>query len=197
MHVLGADQLEQFRAMYSDGDGSIGRMRDADTDWGMFGFYIMNNIQIAFQCFAGGIFAGLGTIFYLVYNGVFSGAAAGYVAHAGFAHNFFAFVVTHSAFELTAICLSGAAGLRMGHAVLSPGRRLRRDALRHAAGEAVTVMYAVFLMLVVAAFLEAFWSSARWVAPWVKYLAGACTWSFVLAWLLWQGRPRAQAGSGP
>ena len=92
----------------------------------MFGFYIRNNIGVAFQCFAGGLFAGLGTLFFLAYNGAFSGAIAGYLTERGLSSTFYSFVATHSAFELTAIVLSGAAGLRIGHALLAPGRRPRR-----------------------------------------------------------------------
>ena len=43
----------------------------------MFGFYIRNNIGIAFRTFASGIFAGLGSVFFLALNGVFIGVAAG------------------------------------------------------------------------------------------------------------------------
>ncbi len=49
----------------------------------------------------------------------------GYVVYAGFATNFFSFVSGHSAFELTAIALCGAAGLRLGYGLVAPGR-LRR-----------------------------------------------------------------------
>ena len=35
----------------------------------MFGFYIRNNIGVAFQCFAGGLFLGLGSLFFLAFNG--------------------------------------------------------------------------------------------------------------------------------
>jgi len=52
---------------------TLGRKREADTDVAMFGFYIFNNVRIGFQTFAGGLAFGLGTIFYLLYNGVFIG----------------------------------------------------------------------------------------------------------------------------
>jgi uncharacterized membrane protein SpoIIM required for sporulation len=191
LHLIDADQVKQFDGMYRTGTESIGRTRSADTDWHMFGYYIMHNIGIGFQCFAAGIFAGVGSVFYLVFNGLFSGAVAGYLVASGYAENFFSFVVTHAAFELTAIVLSGAAGLRLGHAVLAPGTCTRVQALKRAASDAVVVVYGVFGMLVVAAAVEAFWSSATWVIPAVKYSAGAVCWTLVLAYLTWQGRPRA------
>ena len=193
LHVLDATQVRQFDQMYSDGSRALGRMRSADTDWGMFGYYIMHNIGIGFQCFASGLFAGLATVFYLAYNGVMAGAVGGYLVTTGKAQNFFAFVITHSAFELTAIVLAGAAGLRLGHALLAPGRRTRLEALKFHARGAVVIVYGVVVMLLVAAALEAFWSSARWVAPWVKYGVGAACWALVLAYLGWQGRPGAPA----
>ncbi len=191
LHLLPAERLQEFGGMY-DSQGPVGRVRSADTDWEMFGFYVMHNIGIGFQCFAAGIFAGVGSAFFLVFNGLAGGAVAGYLIAQGHATNFFSFVVTHSAFELTAIVLAGAAGLRLGHALLAPGRRTRPQALRAAAGEAVVVVYGAAALLVVAAAVEAFWSSAAWIAPQVKYGAGAACWTLVLAYLGWQGRPAPQ-----
>lgn len=188
-HLLDAAQVRRFDAMYSDGNHALGRERDADTDWMMFGYYIQHNISIGFQCFASGLLAGLGTVFYLVFNGIAIGAVGGYLIGTGHAENFLSFVVTHGAFELTAIVLSGAAGLRLGHALLSPGRRTRLEALKHNALGVVPVIGGTVVMLVIAAGVEAFWSSARAVAPEVKYGVGAVCWALALIYLGWQGRP--------
>ena len=40
----------------------------------MFGYYIRNNTGIGFQTFAGGLLLGLGTLFFLVFNGFYIGA---------------------------------------------------------------------------------------------------------------------------
>lgn len=189
LHLLEAHQVQGFDAMYGPGDQALGRERDADTDWHMFGYYVMHNIGIAFQCFAAGIFAGVGSAFFLVYNGLFGGAVGGYLIARGYQENFLSFVVTHSAFELTAIVLAGAAGLRLGHAWIAPGRLTRLQALREGAREAVVVIYGVIALLLIAAAVEAFWSSARWVAPAVKYGVGAACWALVLGYLAGQGRP--------
>ena len=54
---------------------------------------------------------------------------------------------------------------------------------------------AVIALLVIAAGVEAFWSSARWVPPAVKYGVGAMCWVFVLGYLAWQGRPAVQGST--
>ena len=196
LHLLDASSVQQFDSMYGDGAESLGRTRSAGDDWQMFGFYIMNNIGIGFRCFAAGIFAGVGSAAVVVFNGVQIGAVGGYLIAAGHAQNFLSFVVTHSAFELTAIVLAGAAGLRLGFSWVAPGRHTRLEALRLAARHAVVIVYGVVGLLLIAAAIEAFWSSARWIAPAVKYGVGGACWLLVLAYLGWQGRPRASDEAG-
>jgi uncharacterized membrane protein SpoIIM required for sporulation len=188
LSVVDADTAASYEQMYSPDADSIGRMRTADTDWAMFGFYIRNNITVAFQCFAGGLFAGLGSLFFLAYNGLLAGAVAGYLTERGMASTFYSFVVTHGAFELTAIVLSGAAGLRIGHAVLAPKRQKRVQALVTAARESIVIVYGFAAMLLVAAAIEAFWSSARWLPHVVKYSVAAVCWIAVICYFLFQGR---------
>jgi uncharacterized membrane protein SpoIIM required for sporulation len=163
-------------------------MRTANTDWAMFGYYIRNNVGVAFQCFAGGLFVGLGSIFFLAVNGAFGGALAGYLTERGLGSTFYSFVATHSAFELTAIVLAGAAGLRLGHSLLAPGRLTRVHALILASRDAVVIVYGVTAMLIVAAGVEAFWSSANWLSPTLKYGVASLCWAAVFGYFIFQGR---------
>jgi uncharacterized membrane protein SpoIIM required for sporulation len=187
-----ASAVDSYERMYGNADGPIGR--SAGSDWEMFGFYVFNNVRIAFQCFAGGLFLGVGSVFFLVVNGALAGSIAGYVTWRGFATNFYSFVVTHGAFELTGIVLAGAAGLILGHALLAPGRRSRLAALADASRRAVVIVYGMTAMFLVAAAIEAFWSAARWVPADVKFAVGAASWLAVFAYFAFQGRaPRIAA----
>lgn len=193
LSVVSAEQAAEFSHMYSDSAESIGRTRDASDDWVMFGFYIKNNIGISFQCFASGLFAGIGSLFFLAFNGVFGGAIGGYITHLGFGGTFYSFVVTHGAFELTAIVLSGAAGLRIGHALLAPKNYTRVQALINASRDSIVIVYGVIAMLLIAAAIEAFWSSQRWIPLPMKYSVAAICWIAVMAYLTLQGRRRRHA----
>jgi uncharacterized membrane protein SpoIIM required for sporulation len=174
----------EFERMYDPANPAIGRLRDAGGNWYMFGFYIGNNIGIAFQCFVSGILFGLGSLYFLAFNGAIIGAVAGYVASCGFGTTFFPFVATHSAFELTAIVLCGAAGLRVGRSVLWPGRRPRSAALELAARDTSLIVFGAAVMFVIAAALEAFWSSAPWITPAAKYSGSAVCWLLVAIFFL-------------
>ena len=129
--VMGPEQVADMEKMYDPDARRIGRFseRDSGDDWMMFGYYIMNNIGIAFQTFASGLLFGLGSLFFLLFNGLMIGAVAGHLTQIGYGATFWSFVVGHGAFELTAIALAGAAGLKLGWALLAPGRLTSRRSL--------------------------------------------------------------------
>jgi len=178
--VLDGSQVRQVERMYDPEARKLGREREAETDIFMFGFYIKNNISIAFRCFAGGMVIGIGTLLVLFFNGMFMGSIAGHLTRLDYVDTFYPFVVGHGSFELTAIVFSGAAGLRLGYAILNPGQFSRLDALRKAGRDVVPMLYGIVLMLVIAAFLEAFWSSSTNLSIEVKYTVGAVLWALVL-----------------
>jgi uncharacterized membrane protein SpoIIM required for sporulation len=184
LSIVDGGTAAKFEKMYDPSNAVLGRLRDAGSNWMMFGFYIMNNIGIAFQCYATGILLGIGSVYFIAMNGAFGGAIAGYVASAGFGGTFFSFIATHSAFELTAVVLCGAAGLRIGRAVLLPGRLPRAAALQLAAKDTSIIVFGSAVMLVIAAAIEAFWSSAAWVTPTAKYSGAAACWILVALFFL-------------
>ncbi|MHC8318106.1 stage II sporulation protein M [Pseudomonas sp. LB3P31] len=189
-NLIPTEQVSQMQGMYDPEAGHLGRSaeRAASEDWVMFGYYIMHNIGIAFQTFASGLLFGLGSAFFLVFNGLMIGAVAGHLTHIGFGQTFWSFVIGHGAFELTAIVLAGAAGLQLGWALIAPGRLRRAEALRLAAKTSVQLICGVMLFLLIAAFIEAYWSSMTGPAPTTKYLVGAVLWSLVGGYLLFAGR---------
>jgi uncharacterized membrane protein SpoIIM required for sporulation len=183
--------LARMETMYQPGAGRFGRANQAQTDVAMFGFYIWNNIRISFQTFAGGILLGLGSIFFLLYNGLHGGAVAGHLAHLGLGRQFWPFVATHSALELPALVLAGAAGLHLGWALLAPGRRTRARALADAAREGMPLVYGAALMDGLAACIEAFWSASALVPVALKLAAAALLWAAMAAYFLFAGRRHA------
>lgn len=188
-YLLDERQLGHMREMYDPANLRLG-MREADTNLAMFAHYIWNNIKIGFQTFATGMAFGLGSLFFLIYNGLILGAVAGYLTAIGYGTPFWAFVSGHSALELTAIVISGAAGLKLGMAAIAPGLLTRKAALVAAARVAVRLMYGAALMFAAAALVEAFWSPHTLIPPAVKYAVGLGMWIVVLSYLLYAGRAR-------
>jgi uncharacterized membrane protein SpoIIM required for sporulation len=189
--VVNPGMVDNFERMYDPANRTLGAARESGTNWYMFGFYISNNIGVSFRTFASGLVFAVGSIFFLVYNGLLFGAVAGHVTHVQFTDTFFTFVIGHCSFELTAIVISGAAGMKLGYALLHPGTQTRLEALRQAAAIAIRLMYGVIVMLVIAAFIEAFWSSNNMLLAWQKYWVGGILWALVIAYFTLSGRREA------
>ena len=189
-YLLTPEQIAAAHQMYDPANKQLG-MREADTSLLMLGYYIWNNVKIGFQTFAGGVLAGLGTVWFLASNAVMIGAVAGYLTQIGFSRTFWSFVAGHSSLELLAIVLTGAAGLRLGFGVIAPGGRSRKAALVAAAQPAVRLMYGAAVMFGLAAFVEAFWSPLTAVPFSVKIAAGIAGWALLVCYFLLAGRAHA------
>lgn len=183
-----AAQLDNYREMYSPGRIRMGRGGD-EGDVMMFGMYIWNNVSIGFRTFAGGIFGGLPALFSLAFNGVHGGIIASWLSRdPATSTNFWSFVITHASFEITGLVLSGMAGMRLGLALVAPGRMTRRHALLAASHAMFPVIAGAALLTMLAAFVEAFWSASSAIPPTMKYAVGAACWIAVAAFLLLAGR---------
>jgi len=184
VEILPRSTLDAMAEMYSKG---FEAGRGEGTDSAMAGFYVNNNVGIAFRCFATGIFFGLGSVWHLVYNGLSIGLVTGWVAASGFGGNIGTFMCGHGPFELTALIVAGAAGLRMGHSLVVTRRRTRLGSLRASAPDVARLVTGAALMLVIAAGIEAFWSPSAAPPP-VKWAASALFSLLVAAYLIFAGR---------
>lgn len=188
--VLPEQMLTSLESMYSTEDLERGR---ASADATMAGFYVFNNVGIAFRCFATGVFAGLGPLWFLVYNGLIIGTSAGYLGGVGMGFNLLEFVSGHSAWELTGVCVAGAAGLRLGWALVVTEGRTVSESLIRSAPTLYRLVLGTALLLFVAAAIEGFWSASPVPRP-VKYAFGIVQIVIVGSWLFFGGRqasPRA------
>ncbi len=185
--VMSGQQVRQLEAMYDPGSEHFLKPMAEGSRFAMFGFYILNNLSIAFRVFAGGMLFGIGSIFLLLYNGVHLGAAAGHLVRIGYGGTFFGFVASHSALELTAIVLSGVCGLRLGWSLIAPGRLRRGESLRRTARRVLPLLYGAAVMLSLAALTEAFWSPLPLPAA-AKYAFSLSWWAGLSCYFLLSGR---------
>jgi len=181
LRVLSPEMVEEMEKAYSEG---FGKGREAGVNTAMAGFYVYNNVGIAFRCFATGVLFGLGSLFFLVYNGLVIGSVAGLVTAAGHGKNLLTFTCTHGAFELTAIVIAATAGMVMGYALVDTRGRTRFGSLRAHARDIAYLVMGAALMLLVAAGLVGFWSPSglpervKWGGAVVAYLLVICYLAF-------------------
>ncbi|MDR3147627.1 MAG: stage II sporulation protein M [Treponema sp.] len=186
--VMPAYELDSLEGMYDPESSHFLTPRELSGDADMFGYYIYNNVSIAFQTFAGGVLGGLGSLFFLAYNAVFLGVAAGHIINVGFTTTFFSFIIGHSSFELTALVLSAYAGLCMGYRFFVTGGLSRGASVRRAGRETLPLITGAALLLVIAAAVEAFWSSQVLVGAGLRFVVGGLGWVLLALYIALAGR---------
>jgi len=133
-----------------------------DDSWAyafLSSFIMVNNIRVSFLAFALGATAGLGTIYVLFYNGMVIGALTAVVVAGGASiSRYLAMLLPHGFIELTAIFISGGAGLLIGKGLLIPGNMKRKDSMIKNAKQAAYLIPCIIMMLIVAGVIEGFFT---------------------------------------
>ncbi len=131
-----------------------------------------NNIQVGLLAFGAGVLGGLPTLYVLAFNGLNIGVAGGIITAFGRPAVFWTSILPHGLLEIAAIITSGAAGMRLGWALLAPGDRWRSDALAEEGQRAAVVVLGLLLAFTGAALVEGFVTPRTWPA-WLEIGIGA------------------------
>jgi uncharacterized membrane protein SpoIIM required for sporulation len=147
-----------------------------------------NNIRVTLGAFAGGVVFGLLTAAILVFNGLLLGAVGGLMIGAGNGVGFLELVTAHGVLELTCIIVAGAAGLRLGWAIVDPGTLTRAQSAGREARRTVALALGTAPWLILAGIVEG--NRARLAEAGVPVVIGvgvalgAAFWALVV----WRGR---------
>ncbi len=156
----------------------------------MSAMIVTNNVRVSALAFAGGITAGILTLYIIGSNGLMLGTTAALFAGHGFGRDFWATIAPHGVIELFAIQIAGGAGLILAAGIVRPGRARRADALRANAARALTLMLGVAGLLAVAGTIEGFVSPQRLSID-VRLAIGGLTAIALCGYLTFAGRAAA------
>jgi uncharacterized membrane protein SpoIIM required for sporulation len=128
----------------------------SDNQLNMFFSIAINNIQVAFNCFVFGITLSLGTVYMLFKNGVMVGAFEYMFFAKGLGISSILVIWIHGTLEISAIVISGGAGMILGNSMLFPGTLKRIESLKQGAKDGIKIMIGLVPIFIAAAFLEGF-----------------------------------------
>lgn len=152
-----------------------GKSGGGQWNYPLMSSYIMyNNISVSLRAFVFGITLGLGTMYVLFFNGAILGSLTGLVYLYGDPINYWSLILPHGVIELTAIFISGAAGLIIAKSLLLPGEYKRSHSLINGAKKSVSLIIGVVLMLVIAGIIEGFFTPLN-ISEWTKLGFAAVT----------------------
>ncbi|MGB0176254.1 MAG: stage II sporulation protein M [Owenweeksia sp.] len=152
--IMGDAYVNMTEENVASGDPMAVYKKMGRTD--MFFAITFNNVRVSLICFAAGILFSAGTVFALFTNGVMLGAFQFWFYQKGLLLTSALTIWIHGTLEISAIIISGAAGLIMGNSLLFPGTYSRMDSLRKGALDGIKLVMGLVPIFIVAGFLESF-----------------------------------------
>lgn len=150
--ILGSSYLNVTDQNIAKGD-PMAIYKDKDI-LPMFVMIAQNNIFIAIRTFLFGLLLSVGSMGVMLVNGVMVGVFQYYFIQKGLFWDSALSIWMHGTFEISAIILSGAAGLVLGRGLVFPGSYTRMQSLRISARQGIRIMVLAVFMLLVAAVIE-------------------------------------------
>ncbi len=131
-----------------------------------------NNLSVALTAWAGGLTAGLLSLWVVFVNGLMLGSVIGVTLHYSMAGELFEFVSAHGPLELSIILVSAAAGLVLARGMVVATDRPRSVEIQEAGRESLTLVGGALPWLVVLGLVEALISPSPDLSPALKLGVG-------------------------
>ena len=177
--ILGDKYVDMTERNIANGD-PFGVYKNGN-ELSMFLYIAFNNIRGAFLVYSMGIFAGVGTLYFLFTNGLMVGVFEFMFFHHNMGFKSLLVIMVHGTLELSAIVIAGYAGLTIGNAILFPGTYTRVQSLKSAAKDSVKIIVSLVPIFIVAAFFEGFVTRHTGMPLWLSLSILLSSASFI-AW---------------
>lgn len=146
-------------------------------------FLFTHNARIGLLAFALGFAAGVPSALLVFTNGLMLGAFVALYASRGLLVPILGWLLPHGVPEIGAIILCGGAGIHIGRAVLAPGERTVREALRMSGREAAVVVAGSVLLFAVAGLVEGVFRQTV-TSDLIRFSVFAFNLAWLAAWIL-------------
>ncbi len=177
--VLGDQYVDMTEENIAHGD-PFGVYKSQDQ-LSMFTWIAVNNIQVSFTIFVLGFLVSIGTVWQLFRNAVMVGAFQYYFFAKGLGWQSVLVIWVHGTLEISAIIISGAAGIVLGNSILFPGTHRRIDSLKRGGKDGLKLMIGLVPIFIAAAFLEGFVTRYSKMPIWLS----ACILVGSLSFVIW------------
>lgn len=117
---------------------------------------ILNNLRVGANLFILGVFAGLGTLLYFMYNCIMLGAFQYFFYQHGALEDSLRGIWIHGVFEIFSMVVEAMAGLILGSSILFPKTYSRFNSFKIGAKNAIKIFVSTIPFTIIAGILEGF-----------------------------------------
>lgn len=144
----------------------------------------LNNIMVAFRTFVLGVFAAVGTLGILIYNGIMVGVFQYFFIERDLFWESFLTIWQHGTIEISSIIIAGCAGMTMGKGLLYPGTLTRLQSFQRSALRGLKIMVGIIPLFVLAGFIEGFITRLTELPDIIRLLVILASAAFILGYFV-------------
>lgn len=152
--ILGDNYVNMTIANIQKGDPMAVYKQEGQT--GMFLGITINNIKVSFMAFVFGILTAFGTGYILFKNGIMLGSFTYFFVENDLFWESTRVIWIHGTLEISAIIISGAAGIVLGNSIIFPGTLPRKTSMQIGVGKGIKIIIGIIPLFIVAGFLEGY-----------------------------------------
>jgi len=176
--IFGAEYLDKTNENIAKGD-PFGIYKD-EGEFQMFFQIAVNNIYVELKTFVSGISFSIGSVFFLVENGIMLGSFEYFFFSKGLGMQSVLVIWIHGTLEISSIIIAGAAGLVLGNSILFPKTHRRIDSLKRGAKDGMKMAVGIVPLFLIAAFFEGFVTRHTGMPVWLSVTILASSLSFMI-----------------
>lgn len=164
------------------------------NEFDMFFAITFNNLRVSFLMLIFGIFFGLGTAYFIIYNGIMIGAFQYFFIERGLFWDSFLTIWVHGALEVSAIVIAGTAGITLGRGLLFPGTYTRMQSFRINGMRAVQIFLGIAPIIILAGINESFLTRHTDTPDYIRAILISVEFAFMLFYFVIYPARKARSG---
>lgn len=190
--ILGDSYVEMTKENIRTGDPMAVYKKMNEVD--MFLGITINNLFVAFYTFILGVIMSIGTLAFLLYNGIMVGSFQYFFIEQGLFRESFLTIWMHGTLEISSIVIAGSAGIVMGNGLVFPGTYSRLQSFQVSARRGIKIMLGITPIFVFAAFIEGFLTRYTDLPDPIRLAVILLSLFFILGYFVWYPRYKANEG---
>ena len=180
--ILGTDYVNMTNENIAKGD-PFGVYK-SDNEVAMFFQIGENNIFVSFVMFVSGIIFSVGTVFFMLRNGIMLGSFEYYFFSKGLGAQSILVIFIHGTIEISSLIIAGAAGLVLGNSFLFPKTYTRLASLKKGAKDGIKMALGLVPLFIIAAFFESFVTRHTEMPVWLSITILASSLCFMIWYVI-------------
>ena len=180
--ILGPEYVDMTNANIAKGD-PFGVYK-SQGEFVMFVSIAANNIFVSLVTYVSGIFFSIGSVIYMLQNGLMIGSFEYYFFSKGLGIQSLLVIWIHGTIEISSIVIAGGAGLVLGNSLLFPKTFKRLESLKRGAKDSMKMAIGLFPLFIIAAFFEGFVTRHTEMPVWLSLTIIGLSLGFIIWYVI-------------